>query len=58
MLQMASETEVYRKHIERLQMVSHSELITYEGERFKAFRFLNNFLELTFNLFCVEGKCC
>lgn len=53
---MASETEVYRKHIERLQMVSH---LTDEEERFKAFRFLNTFLELTYiNLFCLEGKCC
>ena len=44
MLQMASETEVYRKHIERLQMVSH---LTDEEERFQAFRFLTTFLELT-----------
>ena len=52
---MASETEVYRKHIERLQMVSH---LTDEEERFHAFRFLTTFLELTYNLFCLEGKCC
>lgn len=56
MFQMASETEVYRKHIESLQMVSH--LITHEGERFKVFRFLAIFLELRYNLFCLEGKCC
>ena len=55
---MASETEVYRKHIERLQMVSRLTDHLWRRTFLRLLGFWLLFLELTYNLFCLEGKCC